>query len=310
MQLRANGPFSLEHTLESGQAFRWRKDSGWYWGVVAGVVFKVRETAGGVEFSSGPASEMEAAPVLSSYLRLDDDLSAIYRELRRDARLAEAIERYPGLRLVRQEPWECLVSFVISAFSNIPRITKHVEDISSTFGDPVALGDYMRHSFPSPGQLVEVGEAQYREMGLGFRSRYLARLARTVLDLGFDLRALRRRSFGEARGTLLDLYGVGEKVADCVLAFSLDQLEAFPVDVWVRRAVQEWYFDNRRQTDRSVRLWAADYFGPNAGYAQQYLFHQRRLEGRERRSASSPPAPRTSPRAPRRRPRAPRARRR
>ena len=302
MQLRANGPFSLEHTLESGQAFRWRRENDWYWGVVAGVIFKVRETASGVEFLSGPASEMEAAPVLFSYLRLDDDLPAIYRELRRDARLAEAVERYPGLRLVRQEPWECLVSFVISAFSNIPRITKHVEEISSTFGDPVALGDYRRHSFPSPAQLVEVGEAQYREMGLGFRSRYLATLARTVIDLGFDLRELRRRSFQDARATLLDLYGVGEKVADCVLAFSLDQLQAFPVDVWVRRAVQEWYFGDVRQTDRSVRLWAAEQFGRYAGYAQQYLFYQRRLEGRERRSPSSaaaPQSPRTPPQAPR-----------
>jgi N-glycosylase/DNA lyase len=306
MQLRANGPFSLEHTLESGQAFRWRRENGWYWGVVAGIVFKVRETVEGVEFVSGPVSETEAAPVLFSYLRLDDDISAIYRELRRDARLAEAVDLYPGLRLVRQEPWECLVSFVISAFSNIPRITKHIEEISVNFGDPVALGDYRRHSFPSPAQLVEVGEAQYRELGLGFRSRYLARLPRTVLDLGFDLNELRRGSFQAVRATLLDLYGVGVKVADCVLTFSLDQLEAFPVDVWVRRAVQEWYFEDVRQTDRSVRLWAAEHFGPNAGYAQQYLFYQRRLEGRERRSTRSAATPQGS-RPPRQ---APRSRRR
>lgn len=283
MLLEANGPFDLTHTLESGQAFRWRRDGDAYRGVVDGALFVARQADGGVEFASYPRPAGETAPRLRSYLRLDDDLPAFYRRWRRDRRLSKSIRAYPGLRLVRQDPWECLVTFVISIYSNIPRIRGHIEEISRLYGDPIRAGDGVDYAFPSPARLAEVGEREFRELRLGFRSRFLARLARETLDLGIDLASLRGRSYAEARETLLQLYGVGEKVVDCVLAFSLDKPEAFPVDVWVRRAVQEWYFSGEKVTDRAVRLWAAGYFGPDAAYAQQYLFHQRRLLGRTRR---------------------------
>jgi len=288
MLLAANGPLHLGHTLESGQAFRWRRQGDAWRGVVEGVVFTVRPAPGGVEFRSEPRPVGEAAPILRGYLRLDDDLPALYARLSRDGRLAAAIAAFPGLRLVRQDPWECLVTFVVSAYSNIPRITGHIGELCQRYGDPIVLRNGVAHAFPSPARLAEVGEAEYRALGLGFRSKYLARLPRQVLDLGFDLRALRRQTYAEARATLLELDGVGEKVADCVLAFALDQGQAFPVDVWVRRAVQEWYYRGRRVTDRQARLWAARRFGTDAAYAQQYLFHQRRLEGTPRRGRKAP----------------------
>ena len=286
MLLQANGPFDLAHTLESGQAFRWRRDGAWFQGTVGGVVFHATQAKEGVEFTSSPRSEDETAGLLGSYLRLDDDLPGIYRRLRRDPPMRESLRAYPGLRLVRQDPWECLVTFVISIYSNIPRITGHVDDLCRSYGDPIPGCDGA-FAFPPPAVLAEVGEDEFRTKGLGFRARFLTRLTRQVLDKGLDLLALRRRSYEEARAAILDLYGVGEKVADCVLAFSLDQLEAFPVDVWVRRAVQEWYFDGRKITDRSVRLWAAEHFGADAAHAQQYLFHHRRLLGREQRHAGA-----------------------
>lgn len=295
MLLHANGPISLEHTLGSGQAFRWRRDAGlresgphgdwrrdgdWWLGVVEGTVYRVRqEGPQAIAFTCGPLDEQAAAPLLTSYLRLDDDLPALYRRLRGDRRLGAAMRQYEGLRLVRQAPWECLVTFVISAYSNIPRIARHVEDLAQTFGDTLEFAGETHHRFPSPAQLAETGEPWFREHGFGYRARYLSRLSVLVMPLG-DLTALRRAPFQEARSVLLALPGVGEKVADCVLAFSLDQGEAFPVDVHVRRAVQVWYGEGEERSDRWVREWAHERFGPDAAYAQQYLFHYQRQRGR------------------------------
>ncbi|MBI3743122.1 MAG: hypothetical protein HY261_02395 [Chloroflexi bacterium] len=222
--LLANGPFDLAHTLESGQAFRWRRHDGGYRGVVGGVVFTAWQVPSGVSFASSPRSPGEAGPLLRSHLRLDDDLPALYRRLRKDAR-------------------------------------------------------------------VEVHEKEFRSLGLGYRAKYLAQLAHVIRDRSLDWVALRQSPYLEAKEALLHLPGVGEKVADCVLAFSLDQPQAFPVDVWVRRAVQEWYFDGEQVTDRQVRLWAAAHFGTDAAYAQQYLFHDRRQQGREAKSRSKVPRP-------------------
>ena len=169
------------------------------------------------------------------------------------------------------------MAFVISSYSNIKRITKHVEDIAAAFGDPIAGGPFGLESafaFPGPAVLAEVSEQEFRRMGLGWRAKFLTRTARAALDLPHGLLALRGAPYDEAKDALLGFYGVGEKVADCVLAFSLDQPRAFPVDVWVRRAVREWYFAGESLTDRRVREWAAGYFGDHAAYAQQYLFHR------------------------------------
>ncbi|MCI0769859.1 MAG: hypothetical protein J4N83_06245, partial [Chloroflexi bacterium] len=290
MLLNINGPLDLAQTLASGQAFRWRRHGQGFRGVVDNVLFTVRQASDGVAFESTPESEEAAAPRLRAYLRLDDDLPALYRRHDGDERLAAAFRAYPGLRLLRQDPWECLVCFVISIYSNIVRISGNVGELCRRYGEPLTPALPDAFTFPSPARLAEVGEAEFRDMGLGFRARFLSRLAGEVLELGMDLSALRGWDYPRAKAALLGLYGVGEKVADCVLAFSLDQPEAFPVDVWVRRAVQEWYFDGRNVTDRAVRLWAGEHFGRDAAYAQQYLFHQRRLQGRTAKVGATPSA--------------------
>jgi len=286
--LRPRGPLNLALTLETGQAFRWRQEDEWYRGVVGRNIWKVRQMSRALEIRSGPEPASLVAGEARSYFRLDDDLGAIYRELGRDERVARAIRKYRGLRLVRQDPWECMVSFIISAYSNVKRITKHIEDLSLAYGDPVTFEGVTRHTFPSPARLAELGEQDFRDMGLGYRSKSLARLARDLLDRGLDLHSLRSAPYTEAKESLLTIHGIGDKVADCILLFSLDKLEAFPVDVWVRRAVTEWYFPDQKVTDRTVRLWAAEHFGGHAGYAQQYLFHQRRLQQQAERGRMPP----------------------
>lgn len=277
MKLRVPPPFNLPATLESGQAHRWQREGQWYWGVVRGNVIKVRQDPFGLEIYSAPEPPEQLVEMLSSYFRLDDDLTAIYQEINRDPRIAAMIDRYSGLRLLRQEPWECLVAFICSATSNIPRIASNMESIAEAFGEPVTLDGHTRYTFP-PAQLVAAaGEQALRDLGLGFRAKYLAHAAIQVAEGVLDLEELRRTPYWDAKARLTELPGIGAKIADCVLVFSLDKLEAFPIDRWVSRAMQEWYLNGKKMSYLETVEWAHGYFGRYAGYAQQYLFHGGRL---------------------------------
>ena len=281
LKLEVEQPLDLGASLESGQSHRWRREGDWYFGVISGNLVKVRQAGNAIEFLSQPASEAEVAPLLQSYLRLDDDIEAIYAEISRDPRVAEMIDRYPGLRLLRIDPWECLVSFICSANSNIPRIHLVVERMSEAYGDPVEIDGHIRHSFPSPPQLAAAGEMELRRLGLGFRAPYVDKTANLVAEGALDLDELVRIPYLEAKARLMECPGIGSKIADCIAVFSLEKLEAFPIDVWVRRALGEWYFPGQKTpTDRVLLEWALEHFGRYGGYAQQYLFHGRRLERR------------------------------
>ena len=288
MQLTVSYPLGLPATLESGQAHRWRKEGQWYWGVVCGNLLKVRQNLFGLEVYSAPQPPDKLTPLLSSYFRLDDDLDVIYRMINTDPRIASVIAKYPGLRLLRQEPWECLAAFICSATSNIPRIAANMESLAEAFGEPVTLQGHTRYTFPSPLKVAMAGEQTLRDLGLGFRARYLSHAATVLADGGLDLEGVRRLPYGEAKARLMELPGVGEKIADCVLAFSLDKLEAFPIDRWVSRAIQEWYLNGKQMSYAEIVRWAQDYFGLYAGYAQQYLFHGRRLDKGGRTGAAQP----------------------
>ena len=270
-------PLDLAATLESGQAHRWQKDGDVYWGVVYGSLLKVRQVPAGVEIFSTPELSTSSKAMLASYFRLDDDLSAIYEEINRDDRIDAMIRLYPGLRLLRQEPWECLTAFICSATSNIPRIAANMESMADAFGEPRSLHGRVRCSFPPAHKIAEAGEGALRELGLGFRAKYLASAAVQVAEGALDLEEVRRLPYWEARARLTELHGIGPKIADCVLVFSLDKLEAFPIDRWVSRAVQEWYLNGGKMSYDDIVHWAHGYFGKYAGYAQQYLFHGGRL---------------------------------
>ena len=277
-------PLDLDATLQSGQAFRWRTDGEWFHGVVFGNIVKIRQRPGGIQFFSAPDDERDLEHPLRDYLGLQSDLDVIYASIAMDERVKAAVARYRGMRVLRQDPWECLVSFICSSASNIPRISRNVEDICSSFGRPVRLDDPVRHTFPSPQKLAEAGEQRLRRLGLGYRAGYLAATAKVIADGKLDLMALREDPYEDALAALTELEGVGDKVANCVLLFSLDKLESFPVDVWVHRALQEWYLDGdaKKMSRLHMRLWARDYFGPYAGYANQYLFHDRRMQAKAR----------------------------
>ena len=276
--MRPAVPLDLACTLSCGQAFRWCLGAEWQWrGVVRGTVVDLWQRPGGeLYWESGPR-ELTAGE-LGDYLRLDDDLEAIRRDIG-DQRADAAFEAYRGLRILRQEPWETLVSYVVSQMSNVPRISKTVATLSAAYGTP--LGDGRNHAFPTPDGLARATLAGLRKLGLGYRAPHIMHIANAVADGEFFLEPLREVPYREAKDRLMELPGVGPKVADCVLLFSLDHLEAFPVDRWVHRAVAEWYHGGAPITERAVGVWAREHFGRHAGYASQYLFHARRAGGPE-----------------------------
>ena len=281
VELIIDQPFDLGSSLESGQAHRWKKVDGWYSGVVRGEFIQIRQNGEVVEFCSGPSPEATAAAMLRDYFRLDDDIHAIYSDIGRDSRVAAMVSKYPGLRLLRTEPWECLVAFICSANNNIARIHQLMERMSDEFGNPILLNGQTRHTFPSPADLGEAGEAELRRLGLGFRAPYVDQAARAVLAGELDLPALVRAPYPEAKAALMEIKGIGSKIADCIAVFSLDKLEAFPIDVWIRRALSEWYFPGQKTPpDRVLLVWAQEHFGRYGGYAQQYLFHGQRLQNK------------------------------
>ena len=276
--LHLSQPLDLATTLSSGQAFRWRTDGAGGWtGVLDGELVRLRQD--GRELLVESEAGVSMADRVLAYLRMDDDLPAIQARLCADQNVALGIQAYQGLRVLRQDPWETLAAFILSATSNIPRIARTVEAIATSYGDEVSMEGLTRHAFPSPERLAEAGEEALRRLGCGFRAPYLASAAQAVASGALRLNELRGRPYGEVAGALTALHGVGEKIADCVMLFALDRPEAFPVDRWVRRAMEQWYGIGPLKRYADARDWAQAKFGADAGYANQYLFWRSRQGG-------------------------------
>ena len=270
--------YDLGATLDSGQAFRWRRVAGgelWE-GILGRQVVRLTPAAGGVQVQTAGAEPDLAA--LRHFLQTEVELAAILKTFPDDEPMRAAVAACPGLRLLRQDPWECLASFILSATKQIVQIRQIVALLSERYGEPLAgfAAGERHHSFPGPERLAALGEADLRECKMGFRAPNLLNAAQEIASGRMDLEAVRALDYVAARERLMTLRGVGGKIADCVLLFAYGFDTAFPVDVWIERALQELYFPKRRASDKRLRRFAATHFGPHAGYAQQYLFHYMR----------------------------------
>jgi len=276
MFMKIEQPFDLSATLSSGQVFRWKREGETWHGLISNNLVSLELSGNVLKYKTtmNPSKKME--DLITKYFRLDDNLPGIQASLDWDFRLSQAIGALGGLRLIRQDPWECLISFICSSNSNISRISRIMNSIAQGFGDKITLGSLVGFQFPGPNILASIGEVGFRELKLGYRAEYVDKTAKILADNQMDLNELKSLPYFKAKAWLMALPGVGAKVADCVLLFSLDKLESFPIDVWVRRAIEEWYFYGEQLSYEKLAQWAADYFGPYAGYAQQYLFHHRR----------------------------------
>jgi N-glycosylase/DNA lyase len=195
--------------------------------------------------------------------------------------MRQALAACNGLRLLRQDPWECLASFILSSTKQIVQIRQIVARLCEEFGEPIPVppGEPVAYTFPTAQNIAGTTEARLRACKMGFRAPYLLAAARMVADGRLDLASLRKLSRTEARLKLMEIPGVGGKIADCVLLFAYGFDTAFPVDVWIARALQQLYFPKQAATEKQLHAFAASYFGPHAGYAQQYLFHYIRTKG-------------------------------
>lgn len=278
-------PFSLDHTLRCGQSFRWEKLSGWWYGVVERKVVKIKQVGDKLLFQTCP--EGTEADFAKNYFRLDDNLPHILSKINRDKNIGMAIQRFHGLRIIRQEPWECLISYICATNKNIPAIKNMILNLSKRFGRKIVFEDRDFYAFPRPSDLADADLKQLKTCKLGFRTERVLETSRIVRNKELDFGTLRKMGYGKAKCKLLALPGVGHKVADCVLLFSLGKLETFPVDVWVKRAILN-YYSNRfeesfvekisRRTSltsgeyEKISSFGKTYFGEYAGYAQEYLF--------------------------------------
>ncbi len=268
--------YDLAATVDCGQAFRWREtDSGWE-GVIGARWVRLRKDADSI------AAETLAEPGdwrwLADYLQADLDLAAVLATFPDDEPLRQSITACRGLRLLRQEPWECLASFILSSTKQIVQIRQIVELLCTRFGTRLEAPADARftHAFPTAARLALASEADLRACKMGFRAPNLLAAARAVGSGQLDLSAVGQGSVDAAREQLMQLPGVGPKIANCVLLFAYGYQQAFPVDVWVMKALRQLYFPKRRPKPERLRRFVSSYFGPNAGYAQQYLFHYMR----------------------------------
>jgi len=295
IHLDASCPLDLDATLCCGQAFRWNKKDEWWFGIVGDTALKIRQLDDELEFEN---AEPE---FVHGYLSLDDDLERIFAQIGKDEHVKNAIREFAGLRILRQDPWECLVSYICATYKNIPAIKQMLNNLARKFGEKNFLGNETFYDFPNPEKLAEAALKDLKKCGLGYRAKYLYETARRVCEGGFDFERLKKEPYERAKEELLCFPGVGLKVADCVLLFSLGKLEAFPVDVWIKRITMKYYPNHfsedfvRRVSDkrspsgseyRKMNEFGRRYFGEYAGYAQEYLYHYERLDQRSRCESS------------------------
>ena len=273
-------PLDLGLTLGCGQNFRFRAQPDGTWSGVLGehhLVLRQRGTK--IEGTATPGGKNVDELVLD-LLRAQDDVDKIQRKLSRDFVLALGIRSMRGLRIVKLDEWECLISYVLATYANIPRIAKMVEALATSFGHRIYQGAY---SFPDRRRLARASVKELKECGLGYRAEYVKAICDTVDEDMLD--QMNRLSYTYLRKDLIEMPGVGDKVADCVSLFGFGRLEAFPIDIWIERAMARLY--KQKGSYRKLREFATERFGEYAGYAQEYLYHNERMHAREAACAFS-----------------------
>lgn len=277
LTLRHDQPFSLDVTLSCGQVFRWeREPDGWWGGIVGNRAIRIRQDGATLFWEGAPRKTIE------HYFSLDHDLPEITASFDRDPFIHAAIDRCHGLRLIRQPPWECLISYICATNSNIPMIRRRIGQIAERFGAVIKSSKTTLHAFPTAGALAGSCPSVLSKCRMGYRGPYLQKTACAIGDERTWETAISALPYEQARKSLMQLQGVGPKAADCILLFAFQKYNAFPVDVWIRRIMREQYMPSLPKdgslTAREYSLvqeFARTHFGKYCGYAQEYLYAAR-----------------------------------
>ena len=265
---------NLENTINSGQVFLWTKQKEFWYGVNGQDILKINDSGKITSYSKKKYD----------FFRDSDDMAKIIRSISKDKTTKMALKKYLGLRLVRQDPFQCYISFIISSNSNIQKIKSSLEKISAKFGRKIQFDNKEFHLFPEPKKIANATIQEIQNCGVGYRAKFIIDAAKMVESQQIDFRYLAKCNYQDAKKIILTVPGIGNKVADCILLFSLDKLDAFPLDRWMIRILEKYYLEKFELETKSITEKQYDilhekitkYFGPYAGYAQQFLFKMER----------------------------------
>lgn len=264
--------FNLRDIFECGQCFRWNEtDENTYIGIAFGKVIEVKLIEKDLYIYNATKEEVEN--IWIDYFDLTRDYGIIKEELSKDPLLAEAIEFGEGIRLLKQDPFELIISFIISANNRIPMIKRAIDRISQRWGEKIEYKGNIYYTFPTIDRLRNATEEELKDCGVGFRGKYIKATVETLDDNMIN--EMLNSNDDQCHKLLQKLSGIGPKVADCIMLFSMEKYSAFPVDVWVKRAMQHFYLAPDVSLPK-IREFARDKFGKYAGFAQQYLFYYAR----------------------------------
>lgn len=266
--------FELPHIFDCGQCFRWNMDeSGNYTGVAFGRVIELEKSGEDVIIYNTNLKDFN--DIWLDYFDLQRDYSSIKEEFRKDELLKKAVDFGYGIRLLQQDPFELLISFIISANNRIPMIKKAIENISRKYGKEVSYKGKVYYTFPTLEEFNIITEEEADSLGVGFRGKYILKSLEDLRNKKYNLDIIKSKNDDECHKELQQFSGVGPKVADCIMLFSMNKYSAFPVDVWVKRAMQFFYVAPDVSLPK-IRQFARDKFGSLSGFAQQYLFYYAR----------------------------------
>jgi N-glycosylase/DNA lyase len=265
---------NLENTINSGQVFLWKQNQNNWFGINGQDVLRITD--------SGKIKSYAKQKI--DFLREKDNLEEILKSISKDKTTRLAVKKYLGMRLLRQDPFQCLISFIVSSNSNIPKIKTCLENICKNFGEKVFFENKEFFLFPEPKTLSSASIQEIRNCGTGYRSKFIISASDMVYSGKINFEYLKKCEYFKAKEIILKIPGVGNKVADCVLLFSLDKLEAVPLDRWIIRIMEKYYpnifeISTKTITNKQYEILhekIINYFGPYAGYAQQFLFKMER----------------------------------
>ena len=272
--MQENNTINVEDSINSGQVFLWKKNGEYWDGVNGQDVLRINKNG---EITSYHNLEID-------FFRKKDNLDLILKSISKDKTVQKAVKKYQGLRILKQDPFQCLISFIISSNSNIQKIKSSLEKMSKKFGTKIEFQNNEFFLFPKPKNLAKASISEITECGVGYRARFIKDAAKMVFLNKINFDYLEKCDYQDAKNNICLVPGIGSKVADCILLFSLNKLEAFPLDRWMIRILEKYYAEKfhvktKTITEKQYTILhekIVNYFGPYAGYSQQFLFKMER----------------------------------
>jgi len=264
----------IDNSINSGQVFLWQKSKNYWYGIDGQNILKINQ--------KGKIKSMQN--MKTSFLRENDDIEKIIKSISKDKTIKKAVKKYEGLRIFNQDPFQCMISFIISSNSNIQKIKSSLEKISRKFGKKMAIEDQEFFLFPKPEKIAKASISEIKTCGVGYRAPFIKEAAKMVTEKKINFEYLKNSDYDETKRNLRLIPGIGNKVADCIMLFSLNKLEAFPLDTWMIKILEKYYskefqIETKTITEKQYEILhekIVDYFGPYCGFAQQFLFKMER----------------------------------